>query len=376
MDAKKTVLYDEHLRLGGKMSDFAGWIMPLWYTTGQSDEHHATRKAVGLFDICHMGEFEITGPGSYDFVVRMLCNKVYKLKDGRAQYNFMLNDEGGVVDDCIIYRFSEESWMLVVNAGNIEKDFQWLKAHVPENVTLKDVSDQTAKIDVQGPNAPKLLAKLAGQEIIGKLRFFRFAADVDIQGMKVLVSRTGYTGEIGFELYTDAGNAVKLWNLLLDQGREYGILPCGLGARDTLRTEAGLPLHGHELHPERAAVGHPWSFVLDFEHDFIGKDALQKAIDSGDHGYVYGFVLDGRRKAMPGYQVYAGGKEIGTVLSGVISPTLDNKPVGFVLVNRELEPDAPLEFRRNGKQPGLEGRVAETPLVPGTARGKMAEYIQ
>jgi len=375
VEPKKTVLYDEHLKLGGKMSDFAGWIMPLWYPTGQVEEHHATRQKVGLFDICHMGEFDISGPGSKSFVENLLCNKVWKLTDNRAMYNFLLNERGGVIDDCIIYRFSEDHWMLVVNAGGIEGDLEWLKKNAPSDVELKNISDQTAKIDVQGPNAPKLLAKISDKEIIAGLKFFRFASDVDINGMKVLVSRTGYTGEIGFELYTDVENASKLWNLLLEEGKEFGILPCGLGARDTLRTEAGLPLHGHELHPDRVAVGHPWEFVLDSEHDFIGKQAIVSAREKGKHEYVYGFVLEGRRKAMPGYKVFHQGSEIGTVLSGVISPTLENSPIGFVLVNKQLEPETELEFKRDEKQPAMRGVTKEIPLVPGTARKKMAEFL-
>ncbi|MCD6118079.1 glycine cleavage system aminomethyltransferase GcvT [bacterium] len=375
VESKKTVLYDEHLRLGGKMSDFAGWIMPLWYHTGQSIEHHTTRKAVGLFDICHMGEFEITGPGSNDFVIKMLSNKVRKLKDGRAMYNFLLNEKGGVIDDCIIYRFREDKWMLVVNAGTIEGDFEWLKKNVPSDVNLKNISDDTAKIDVQGPDAPKLLAKLTDKDVISGLKFFRFAQDMDINGMKVLVSRTGYTGEIGFELYTDIKNAIPLWNLLLEEGKEFGILPCGLGARDTLRTESGLPLHGHELHPDRVAIGHPWEFTLNFDHDFIGRDAILEAKERGDYSHVYGFVLDGRRKAMPGYKVYHNEEEAGTVLSGVISPTLDNKPIGFILVNKAMEPETKLEFKRDENQPPLSGTVKETPLVPGTSREKMENFI-
>ena len=206
MEPKKTLLHDEHVKLGGKMADFAGWIMPLWYTPGQVKEHHATRRACGLFDICHMGEFQIDGPQSLPFLSRMLTNNVERIQDGQAMYNFMLNGEGGVVDDCILYRFSATHWMLVVNAGNIDKDFEWLKSHAPEGVSLENISDRTVKIDLQGPNAPKLMMRW-GDEALSTLKFFRFLQNVDVEGMEVLVSRTGYTGEIGFELYTDAGRA-------------------------------------------------------------------------------------------------------------------------------------------------------------------------
>ena len=375
MESKKTPLYDEHLKLNGKMADFAGWVMPLWYSTGQSEEHHATRKACGLFDICHMGEFMIEGSGSLSFVSRMLTNHVEKLVDGQAMYNFMLNDGGGVVDDCIIYRFDETHWMLVVNAGDIEGDFSWLSSHAPSDVKLENVSDQTAKIDLQGPLAPKLMAKLTGEEIIAQLKFFRFAENVNVDGMNVFISRTGYTGEVGFELYVDVANCSKLWNLLLSEGKSYGLLPCGLGARDTLRTEAGLPLHGHELRPDRKAVGHPWEFAISWESDFLGKDALLKQKEEGIQYYVAPFVMDGRRKAMPGWEVVKDGEVIGQVLSGVIAPSLDNKPIGFVGVNQLFESETHLSFRRDDKQEGLVGTVTEIPFLPLTSRKKMSNFL-
>ena len=169
MESRKTLLYDEHVRLGGKMADFAGWRMPLWYPTGQSVEHHATRKACGLFDICHMGEFEIKGSGSLAILSQLLTNDVERLVDGQAMYNFMLNEAGGVVDDCIIYRFDQENWMLVVNAGDIEGDFEWLRRNGSSDVQLENISDRTVKIDLQGPNAPKLMTKWVEREVLSLL---------------------------------------------------------------------------------------------------------------------------------------------------------------------------------------------------------------
>lgn len=375
MEAKKTPLFDEHVRLGGKMADFAGWRMPLWYPSGQSEEHHTTRKACGLFDICHMGEFEIKGSGSLNFLSWMLTNNVERIVDGQAMYNFMLNDEGGVVDDCIIYRFDQENWMLVVNAGDIGGDFEWLRKHVPSDVQLENVSDRTVKIDLQGPHAPKMMSRWLAEEDLGQLKFFRFVRDVKMDGMKVLVSRTGYTGEIGFELYTELKNGVDLWNLLLSEGKVYKILPCGLGARDTLRTEAGLPLHGHELRPDRVAVGHPWEFAISWESDFLGKDVLIREKERAVEYYVFPFLMEGRRKAMPGWEVMVVDELIGTVLSGVISPTLNNTPIGFIGVDRSLEVETRLLFRQKGKSEGLEGRVAEIPFVPLTSRKKMINFL-
>jgi aminomethyltransferase len=375
MEAQKTPLYDEHLKLGAKMADFAGWMMPLWYPTGQSEEHHATRKACGLFDICHMGEFDIRGKDSLSFLSWMLTNDVERIVDGQAMYNFMLNEDGGVVDDCIVYRFDEKRWMLVVNASDIAGDFNWLKQHAPGGVDLKNISDTTVKIDLQGPNAPKLMAKWMSEETLSGLKFFRFMDDVDVEGMKVLVSRTGYTGEIGFELYTDLGNGVDLWQLLLQEGKPFGILPCGLGARDTLRTEAGLPLHGHELRPDRTAVGHPWEFAISWESEFLGKKRLMMQREKGIDYYVLPFVMEGRRKAMPGWEVHHGGDRVGKVLSGVISPSLENQPIGFVGVDRMLEPETALGFRQVGRPMVLEGQVTGIPFVPLTSRKKMARFL-
>jgi len=375
VEPKKTPLYDEHIRLNGKMADFAGWMMPLWYESGQSEEHHATRSRCGLFDICHMGEYSIEGSGSLEFLSWVLTNKIGKIVDGQAMYNFMLNDNGGVVDDCIVYRFDLEHWMLVVNAGNIDGDFKWLQDHAPSNVKLENISEKTAKIDLQGPNSPRLLSKFIDRDKLLGMKFFRFLLGEKIDGMEVLISRTGYTGEIGFELYTDVKNGVDLWNLLLTEGKEFGILPCGLGARDTLRTEAGLPLYGHELRADRVALGHPWEFAIDFDGDFLGKEKLVEERQNGLKYFVLPFLMNGRRKAMPGWEVLIDGEVIGEVLSGVISPSLDNRPIGFVGVNRPLERQTRLIFKQRGREGELEGSVAEVPFVPLTSRKKMSQFL-
>lgn len=375
MEAKKTVLYDEHIALGGKMADFAGWIMPLWYATGQSAEHHATRQNCGIYDICHMGEFEIRGAAALPFLSRLLTNNIEKLQDGQAMYNFMLNEDGGVVDDCILYRYDAEYFMLVVNAGDIAGDFAWLQKNAPAGLELKDLSDEIAKIDLQGPAAPKLLAKVAGLEAVKGLKFFRFRSGVQIDGMEVLVSRTGYTGEVGFELYTHVDNAKPLWALLMEAGEEFGCLPCGLGARDTLRTEAGLPLYGHELQAVKPALAHPWMFAMDFETDFIGKSALDRITAEGIDYHVYPFVMDGRRKAMPGWEVLQNGAVIGTVLSGVIAPSLENKPIGFIGVNVAIEENTVIQFRQPGREATMDGHVTVIPFVPPTSRKKLSRFL-
>lgn len=375
MAAQKTPLYEAHLALGGKMADFAGWEMPLWYGQGQVAEHHATRNQCGLFDICHMGEFKIEGEQTLSFLQGMVTNNIEKIADGQASYNFLLNEQAGVIDDCILYRFREDKWMMVVNASNMEADFDWLAEHAPKSITLVNISSQIAKIDIQGPVAPKVMAQWIDHDILSGLKFFRFLPKVQIENMEVLVSRTGYTGEVGFELYVQADQAVTLWNLLLEKGKAFGIQPCGLGARDTLRTEAGLPLHGHELSPEIVSAGHPWMFAIDMEHDFIGKTALIRAIENHKHPHVYPFTLDGRRKAMSGWEVLSENEVIGQVVSGVIAPTLENKPIGFMRVNRPLEVDAVLSFRQPGRDAVLAGKVVSSPFVSGTARKKINLFL-
>ena len=371
----RTILFDEHVRLGGKIVDFAGWEMPLWYKKGQSAEHHATRKAAGIFDICHMGEFDITGKGSMEMMAGLLTNDVAGMQEGQAMYNFMLNEKGGVIDDCIIYKFNDEKWMLVVNAGGIPGDFEWLKAHAPAGVTVKDKSDDTAKLDLQGPNAPKIIRDLAGESALEKFGFFRFRDNIMLKDIPVLLSRTGYTGEIGFEIYCDAKHAVKLWNLLLEAGGKYGIEPCGLGARDSLRTEAGLPLHGHEIHPDIPALDTPWNFVFNWDHEFTGKSALLKVKAEGNKQITLPFVMNGRSKAMHGWLVNLDGKKIGHVVSGVLSPTLENKPIGFLISELPLETGTKLTFNEEGKTRILEGEISTSPFVKPTSRMKMKNFL-
>jgi aminomethyltransferase len=373
---QKTPLYEAHLQLAGKMTDFAGWILPLWYQTGQTAEHLATRKACGLFDICHMGEFRIEGTGAKSFLSEMLTNRVEQQADGQAMYHFMLNETGGVIDDCILYRFDEKTFMLVVNAANADMDYRWLNGHISgRDVRFEDISGVTAKLDLQGPNAPRLMSKWIPREVLAGLKFFRFLPGVKIEGMDVLVSRTGYTGEIGFELYTDVKNVLNLWTLLLTEGKSLSILPCGLAARDTLRIEAGLPLHGHELRSDWVAIGHPWEFAIRWEGSFVGREAILKAKQEGIRHRVYPFSMKGKRKAMPGWEALNSGEAVGTVLSAVIAPSLDNKPIGFLESSRPFDAGSPLSFRQPGGDVLLEGEISAIPFVQLSSRRKMEEFL-
>jgi len=368
---KKTPLFEIHQKLGATIGDFGGWSMPLWYQTGQIKEHVATREFCGLFDICHMGEFIVTGKDSFAFWNKLLSNNISGIADNQAMYNFMLNEKGGVVDDCIVYRFNAEKWMLVVNAGTQDGDDEWLRKHAFGDVKIENIGDKTGKLDLQGPTAPKVIAKLAGREKIEEFKFFRFIPEIEIGGVKVLLSRTGYTGEIGFELYYNIEESVKLWDALIEAGAEFGITPVGLGARDTLRLEAGLPLHGHEIHPEIPAVGTPWEFAINYDHDFIGKEAL---LSNKGKLFVYPVIVEGRRKPGDHSKIVVNGETIGELVSEVMAVTLEKKPAAFIRVNKELAVGDKVEIINEKNQP-FAGNIMANPLVAGTSRKKMGSFL-
>jgi len=367
----KTPLFGKHVALGATMGDFGGWNMPLWYKTGQKAEHIATRENCGLFDICHMGEFIVKGKDSFVFWQKMLSNDVTKIIDGQAQYNFLLNEKGGVIDDCIIYRFNEKHWMLVVNAGTQDGDLEWLEANVEGDMTVENVSSEMGKLDLQGPKAPKLIADFVGREAIEDMKFFRFLPKIEIEGIPVLLSRTGYTGEIGFEIYCVMDDTEKLWEILVEKGEKYGIMPAGLGARDTLRLEAGLPLSGSEVKPEVPAVGTPWEFAINYDHKFIGKEALET--QKGKY-FVYAFEVEGRRKPGNHSKVVVEGVEIGEVTSEILAVSLEMKPVGFMRVTKELEIGNSFDIvNPRGKE--FKSTVVANPMMKGTARKKMTMML-
>ncbi len=367
----KTPLFETHRALGATMGEFGGWNMPLWYPTGQIKEHVAVREACGLFDICHMGEFIVSGKDSLAFWNRLLTNAVTTMTDGQAMYNFMLNEQGGVVDDCIVYRFSADRWMLVVNAGTQDGDYEWLKRHATGDVKVENISAATGKLDLQGPTAPKVIAKLVGADAIAELKFFRFIPEVTLGGVKCLLSRTGYTGEVGFEIYCPIEKTKALWDLLMAAGAEFGITAAGLGARDTLRLEAGLPLHGHEIRPDIPAVGTPWEFAINYDHEFIGKKALEEKKGSF---FVYPFVAEGRRKPGSHAKVVVEGTACGEVVSDALAVSLGKKPAGFVRTTRSLAVGTQVVLR-NEKGEEFAATIAENPLWKGTSRKKMSAFL-
>lgn len=310
--------------------DFGGWEMPVQFV-GIQREHDAVRQRAGLFDVSHMGELMLTGPEAGPFLQRVTTNDVARLRDGETQYSLLCYEDGGVVDDLLVYRLAADKYMLVVNASNTDKDAAWLREKLPPGVAFADVSDQTALLALQGPRAEAILAR-AGCDGAGTLAPFHFIAEAQVAGHAVLLSRTGYTGEDGFELYMDAGAAPAVWSRLIEAGTPEGLLPAGLGARDTLRFEARLPLYGQELSaaisPLEAGLGR---FVKLGKGDFIGRDALLRQQEAGVPRKLVGLEMTERGIPRPHYAVYAGERQIGEVTTGTQSPTL-KRNLGLALV--------------------------------------------
>lgn len=327
---KRTPLYEEHLRLGGKMVEFAGWEMPVQYS-GVVAEHVAVRTKVGLFDVSHMGEIWVRGAEAEKALEYLTCNKVASLYDGKAQYSALLNERGGVIDDVIVYRCSAEEFLVCVNASNADRDFAWMVAQNPTSASITNASDEFGQIAVQGPLAEKLLASLLPEISLNTVKPFHFVR-CELLGGHVIIARTGYTGEDGFEIFVEARRAAELWRALLEAGEGLGVLPCGLGARDSLRLEAALPLHGHELSEEITALesGLGWIVKLD-KGDFIGRAALAAQKEAGVPRKLVGFVLDQPGIARGGDLVSVGSQRIGEVTSGTKTPTV-NVALGMALV--------------------------------------------
>lgn len=274
--AKRTPLYDKHVKYGGVIVDFAGYELPVRYPSGIIAEHKTVRNGVGMFDVSHMGEIIFRGKGAEDALEHLLTNKFRDMYDGQVRYSLMLNEEGGEVDDVLVYRFCEGKYLVVVNASNKDKDYAWMTSHIEGyDVECIDISDSVAQIAVQGPLAENVIKKLMAEEDI-PVKYYSFRSGVKVAGKNTIVSRTGYTGEKGYEVYCDPKDAGELFEAFIEAGAEYGLAPCGLGARDTLRMEAGMPLYGHELGEDYLAteVGLGFGIKLD-KSEFIGKTAIE-----------------------------------------------------------------------------------------------------
>ncbi|WP_018923800.1 glycine cleavage system aminomethyltransferase GcvT [Salsuginibacillus kocurii] len=334
---KHTPLFPAYEKEGAKTVDFGGWEMPVQFSSIK-EEHYAVRNQAGLFDVSHMGEARVKGPDALALLQRVMTNDVSKLTPDRAQYTLMCNKQGGTVDDLLIYHLAENDYFLVLNAANQEKDIAWIKEHIqPEDdVEVTDVSDDYALLAVQGPVAEGIVQKLADLEL-SEIRFFRFRQQVKLGNVKGLISRTGYTGEDGFEIYCAAEDAYELWEALLEAGRGEGLVPCGLGARDTLRFEARLPLYGQEItetiSPLEAGLG--FAVKLDKDTAFTGQKALKKQKEEGLTRKLVGIQMVDKGIPRTDYSVHdQAGNEIGHVTTGTQSPTLGEN-VGLALVDIE-----------------------------------------
>lgn len=328
---KKTPLYEKHIQLKGKMIDFGGWSLPVEYT-GIIPEHEAVRTKAGIFDVSHMGEITVKGEDSEKYLQMLLTNDISLLNNNQIAYTAMCYPHGGVVDDLLVYKYSNTDYLLVVNASNTEKDYQWMKENIFGNTEILNVSENYAQLALQGPLAETILQKLTSKNL-NEIEFYYFSDNVKVGNIEALVSRTGYTGEDGFELYFAYDKAEEMWDLFLEAGKDEGLIPAGLGARDTLRFEASLPLYGHELNenitPLEAGLGF---FVKLNKENFIGKEALARQKSEGLKRRIVGFEMIDRGIPRNNYEVYKEGEKIGYVTTGSFSPTL-KKNIGLALID-------------------------------------------
>lgn len=330
---KRTPLFEEHHRLGGKIVPFAGYEMPVQYPAGILAEHQAVRRAAGMFDVSHMGELEVRDGDALGFLQYVTTNDVSKLEVGQAQYSAICGEDGGILDDCIIYRF-QDHYMVVVNASNIDKDRDHIVQYAGRfGTSVTDRSEETGLIALQGPKAQQILARLSNADL-DAIRYYHFA-EGDVDGVQCVISRTGYTGEDGFELYLPADRTVHVWSRLLEVGTADGLLPAGLGARDSLRLEMGYALYGNDMderrNPLEAGLG--WITKLD-KGDFIGRDAIAAAKEQGVRDKLAGFICSERGFPRHGYEVRVNGEPAGEVTSGIVSPMLQ-QGVGMCYVPAE-----------------------------------------
>jgi aminomethyltransferase len=360
---KRTPFYDFHRALGARIVEFAGFEMPVRYT-GDVREHLAVRERAGIFDISHMGEFHVEGPGALEFLSRAITNDLASAVPGQAVYSPMCRPDGGIVDDLLVYRF-DDHFMVVVNASNIAKDFEWLMDYCPAEVELEDRSDRTALLAIQGPKAPEVLRGLVPDEALD-LGYYRFM-EGPVCGADAVISRTGYTGEDGFELYFNPRHAARVWEGLMAAGKPHGLEPVGLGARDTLRLEVGYMLYGNDItdttSPLEAGLG--WTVKLG-KGEFTGRDALVRQKEHGLRRRLAGFELEGRRVPRHDMTIEAGGRGLGTVTSGTFSPSLE-RPIGMGYVESgSAQTGTVLEIRAGEAR--LPARVVPRPFYKGGSR--------
>ncbi|WP_240697358.1 glycine cleavage system aminomethyltransferase GcvT [Sporolactobacillus sp. Y61] len=347
---KTTPIYEYYKSSDAKLIEFGGYLLPV-SLSGIKLEHQAVRTRAGLFDVSHMGEFHLQGPEAEAFLQKMITNNVAKTQPGDAQYTAMCYENGGTVDDLMVYRLAGDAFMLVVNAANIDKDFDWLDSHLTEEAVLTNQSANIALLALQGPAAEHILQKIADIPL-AQISRFTFREHVSLEGIQALVSRTGYTGEDGFELYCPWEKARALWDRLLDAGKDEGLIPCGLGARDTLRFESCLPLYGQELSPDVSPLEAGIGFAVKAKKNvpFLGQKALSEQRENGLKRKIVGIEMVDRAIPRTHYEVYSDNRKIGQITTGTQSPTL-GKNLGLALIDiMYTRPGTTLEVDIRGKR--------------------------
>jgi aminomethyltransferase len=354
---RRTPLHEAHLAAGARMVEFAGFEMPVQYQ-GVLEEHAAVRERSGIFDVSHMGEVVLEGPGALESAQRLVTNDLTKCKDGQAQYSALCNEQGGVIDDIIVYRYSPERLFVCVNASGREKDFDWMRERKVAGTTAHQRSDDWAQVAIQGPDAPAIVDSLCQPKVID-LAYYHFR-EATVAGVKgCIVARTGYTGEDGFEVFCPPQGARKVWDAFLEKG----VTPCGLGARDSLRLEVAYRLYGNDMDEEHTPLeaGLGWIVKLDKPSGFVGSDALKKQKAEGLRRKLVGFKLTGKGIARHGYPVMSNGKRVGEVTSGTMSPML-KEPIGLAYVPAELSKEGTaFDVEIRGKP--VAAQVVKTPFV-------------
>ena len=360
---KTVTLNDTHRQLGAKMVPFAGYDMPVRYSS-DLDEHHTVRRAVGIFDVSHMGEFRLRGPHALDLIQRVTSNDASKLADGKAQYSCLPNNDGGIVDDLLVYKLADEDYLLVVNASNIDKDWSWIQQHNTQGVEMENISDRISLFAVQGPKAIAALQQLTDVDL-SNIPYYSFVQGTFAGAPDVIISATGYTGAGGFELYIPNESAAMVWDKIMTAGQAYGIKPIGLGARDTLRLEMGYCLYGNDIDDTTSPLEAGLGWITKFTKDFTNSENLKKQKEAGVSKKLVGFVMDGMGIPRGHYELMgADGQKIGDVTSGTQSPSL-SKGIGMGYVKTEFAaPGTPIFVQIRGKN--LPATVSKLPLTKGT----------
>ena len=357
---KKTALTDVHIALGAKMVPFAGFNMPVQYS-GINDEHETVRTAVGMFDVSHMGEFILKGEKALDLIQKVSSNDASKLYDGKVQYGYLPNENGGIVDDFLTYKIDDKTYLLVVNASNIDKDWDWISKFNSEGVEMKNISDETSLFAVQGPKAADALQKLTDIDL-APMEYYSFQKGVFAGVDNVLVSATGYTGAGGFEIYVANEDAEKVWNAIMEAGKEYGIKPIGLGARDTLRLEMGFCLYGNDIDDNTSPLAAGLGWVTKFTKDFVNSENLKAEKEKGVSQKLVGFEMIDRGIPRHDYEIVdADGNKIGRVTSGTQSPSL-KKSIGLGYVETAFAKEGTEIFISIRNQP-IKAIVRKPPFV-------------